>query len=75
MHVDLWANTKGQTRVMAVIRAAGGQVQVEEKEPVPPRIRQDIEKQRQRLPGDEAFLKSLPVEFSGTYYRAQFVKE
>lgn len=68
MHVELWSNTGGRSRVIAIIRADG----VEEREPVPPRIRADVEKQRQRVKGDEAFLRSLPVEFSGTYYRASF---
>lgn len=70
MHVELWAHTGGKSRVIAIIRANG----VEEKETVPPRIRADIDKQRARVQGDEAFLKSLPVEFSGTYYRASLIK-
>jgi len=71
MHVELWSNTGGKSRVIAIIRADG----VEEKEPVPPRIRADVEKARARESGDEAFLKSLPVEFSGTYYRATLIKD
>ena len=70
MHVELWSNTGGKSRVIAIIRADG----VEEKETMPPRIRQDIEKQRGRVTDDDAFLRSLPVEFSGTYYRATLIK-
>ena len=70
MHVELWSNTGGKSRVIAIIRADG----VEEKETVPPRIRADVEKQRARITGDEEFLRSLPVEFSGTYYRATLIK-
>lgn len=73
MYVELWCNTGGKSRVMAVIRADGG-LQVEAKEPIPPSIQQDIEQQRQRVKGDDAFLRSLPVEFSGTYYRAKLIK-
>ena len=73
MRVDLWAFTGKKNRIMAVIRAEGGQVQIEEKEPVPPALRQDIEAQRRRIPGnDEQFLKSLELELSGSYYRAQY---
>jgi hypothetical protein len=73
MHVELWANTKGTSRVIAIIRAESGGLQIETKEPVPPAILKDIEQQRQRLSGDEEFLKFLPVEFSGTYYRATLI--
>lgn len=66
MYVEFWTNTKGKMRVIAVIRADG---QIEEKEPLPPRIREDIEDQRRRVPG-KRFLESLPAEFSGSYYWA-----
>jgi hypothetical protein len=57
--------------VIALIRADG----VEEKEPVPPRIRKDIEVQRQHHQDDDAFLRALPVEFSGTYFRATLITD
>ena len=71
MHVELWSNTGGKSRVIALIRADG----VEEKEPVPPRIRKDIEVQRQHHQDDDAFLRALPVEFSGTYFRATLITD
>lgn len=74
MHVELWANTKGRARIIAIIRAKNGGLSIEQKEPVPPTILKDIEYQRTRLPEDDAFLKFLPVEFSGSYYRASLVK-
>jgi hypothetical protein len=75
MHVELWANSKGKSRIMALIRATDREVSIEAREPVPERIREDIEDQRARVTGEEAFLRSLLLEFSGTYYRASFIKD
>lgn len=75
MYVELWANSGGKSRIMALIRVVDGGVQVEEKEPVPPRIRKDIEKHRQYTKSDDEFLRTLPTEFSGTYYRATLIKD
>lgn len=74
MHVELWSNTGGKARVIAIIRASGGEVLVEEHEPVPPRVRAGIEDARRLSKGDDAFLRILPVEFSGTFYRATLIK-
>jgi hypothetical protein len=72
MHVNLNDYTEfGKVKLMATIRVSKGQLQVEGK--IPPGIRGELEDQHQRVTEDEAFLRSLPKVFSGTYVRAQFV--
>jgi hypothetical protein len=76
MHVELWAMTGNQgARVMCTIRAENGGVQIQTNEPVPPPILRDIEMQRGRKTDDAEFLKSLEIEFSGSYYRAKFISD
>ena len=74
MHVNLHDYKEfGKVKTLAVIRMDGGQLQVDR--PLPPFIQQELEDQRDRMvgKGDEAFLRSLPRVFSGSYTRAQFV--
>jgi hypothetical protein len=72
MHVNLNDYTEfGKVKLMATIRVAGGQLQVDGK--VPPGVQAELEDQRGRVKDDEAYLRSLPRVFSGTYIRAQFV--
>lgn len=75
MYVELWSASGGKLRLMALIRASGGQMQIEAKEPIPPRIQSDLDKQRARIESDEEFLRSLVLEMSGAYMRAKLVKE
>lgn len=70
MFVELWTSTKGGTRILALIRASERRLQIEAREPIPPPIMQNITEQWARFTDDDAFLRSLPVEFSGTYFRA-----
>lgn len=71
MHIDLWTITGGRNRLMAVIRVENGVVKIEEKEPVPPLILQDIDDHRRRSGNDDArFLRMLEAELTGSYYRA-----
>ena len=70
MHVELWTSTKGKPRVIAIIRASGGQMQIEEKEPVPKPVREDLEGDRKRLSDDEKFLRYVATMYQGAYYQA-----
>jgi len=76
MHVDLWSHTGKKSRVIAVIRSEEGKVSIEEKERMPASYRNEIMKTRERVTGDdEAFLRQLTVEFSGSYIKAHFLAD
>lgn len=74
MYVNLLSYTSGTKKVLAVIRAEGGELQVEGT--LAPRIMETLDGEFQNFEGDgDAFLKHLPMVFSGTYTRAELVKE
>lgn len=77
MHVDLWDHAGGRSRVMAVIRLTDGQLKIEEKEPVPPGIREDLEAlwRMKGGKGERAFLRAVTLEYSGSYTRGIFVRD
>ena len=76
MYVNMLQLKAGEQTVIAVIRMADGQLQVDGE--MPPRIRATLDFEHEHFKerhggGDEAFLRRLPQVFSGTYLRAQFV--
>lgn len=77
MHVNLLDYTSGKESVMAIIRIEDGQMVVEGA--VPPRLRKTLEFEyehaQQHGQEGETFLLKLPRIFSGTYTRAQFIKD
>jgi aerobic-type carbon monoxide dehydrogenase small subunit (CoxS/CutS family) len=75
MYVNLWSVVGGTNRIIAEIRASGGEVQIEEKEPMAPRIRESVEWLRKKVPDDDAFLKAMTVEFNGSYFKAELIKD
>lgn len=75
MYVELWTASRPGIRLMAIIRSEGGKMVIDAKEPIPPRIQSDLDKQRARVKGDEPFLRSLTLEMSGGYMQATLVRE
>lgn len=73
MHVELWSLARGKPHVMCEIRAKDGKLHIDTREPIPPPIQKDIVAQHGRIPGDKAFLESLPVEFNGSYLWAKLI--
>lgn len=73
MYVNLLQTRAEGQKVIAVIRAEGGGVQIEGD--IAPRLREVIEIARGKVKGDEAFLRALEREFSGAYLRAKFIKD
>lgn len=64
MHLELWDSVPNTERVVAEIRVVNGQMQVKERESLPPAIRKDLDfLWRHSTP--ETFFATLKVEMRG----------
>ena len=74
MHVNIWDYKSGDKKLAAVVNVVDGAVQIDgDLAPVLQELLRDIWTHEGGDGAERQYLKNLPLTFSSTYVRAQFV--